>query len=430
MNNNVLSEKINKIMMKLSEITALKAMTQGLMATMPLTLGTFLIAIIAALPIQSWQNWLVQSGTIYDLQAVAGGTTEILAIFLVPCIAYKYATLKGKDGISAIVMALGFYLVLVPQQIKVSSDNIINAFQKDYLGSLGVFVGIVVALVVSKLYCWLTDKGLVLKLPESIPTYVSQSFSTVFISIIIFSLAFVVRVGFSFTSYGNIFKFFQAFITAPFMGVGNSTFVIIGLACLANLVWCFGIHPSTLVTIQMPIYATSIAGNIAAFQKGEALPYLAFAVLTFGFLTIGGQGGTLGLSINMLLFSKSERYKALSKISIIPSLFNINEPLIFGAPIIMNPIYLIPMVLSSLVSGIIGVGAIKLGVFNAMNPLITLPNVIPTPISIFASSGIIAALSVVVAIIALTVLYYPFFKYADKMALEEEKQEMMKKEEE
>lgn len=161
MNNNVLAEKINKIMMKLSEITALKAMTQGLMATMPLTLGTFLIAIIAALPIQSWQNWLVQSGTIYDLQAVAGGTTEILAIFLVPCIAYKYATLKGKDGISAIVMALGFYLVLVPQQIKVSSDNIINAFQKDYLGSLGVFVGIVVALVVSKLYCWLTDKGLV-----------------------------------------------------------------------------------------------------------------------------------------------------------------------------------------------------------------------------------------------------------------------------
>lgn len=428
MNNNVLAEKINNFMIKLSEITALKAMTQGLMATMPLTLGTFLIAIIAAFPIDAWQNWLTQSGTINDLQAVAGGTTEILAIFLVPCIAYKYATLKGKDGISALVMALGFYLILVPQKIQVSADNILNAFQKDYLGSLGVFIGIVVALVVSKLYCWLTDKGLVLKLPDSIPAYVSQSFSTVFVSIIIFALAFVVRVGFSLTSYGNIFNFFQTFITAPFMRVGNSTVVIIGLACLANLVWCFGIHPATLVTIQMPIFATSIAGNIAAYQQGNALPYLAFSVLTFGFLTIGGQGGTLGLSVNMLLFSKSERYKALSKISIVPSLFNINEPLIFGAPIIMNPIYVIPMVLSSLVSGIIGVLAINLGIFNAMNPLIMLPNIIPTPIAIFASSGIIAALCVVVAIVALTALYHPFFKYADKMALEEEKQEMMKKE--
>ncbi|MGF1932605.1 PTS sugar transporter subunit IIC [Enterococcus casseliflavus] len=416
-----IAAKLTSFMGKFSEITSVKAMTQGMMATMPLTLGTFVIAILSSLPIDSWQGWLSSSGVLADMQAVAGGTTEILAIFLVLSISYKYASLRGKNSLSAAVMSLGFYFVLVPQKIEVATDNILNAFQKDYLGSSGVFVAIIVALVISKLYCGLTEKGLILKLPDSVPHYVSESFSTVFVAIIIFTSAFVVRMLFGFTSYGNIFDCIQALITAPIMGIGSSTVAIIGLSCIANLVWFFGIHPATVQTVSMPIYAVSIAGNIEAFQTGNPLPYITFAVLTFGFLTIGGQGGTLGLAINLALFSKSERYKTLGKLAIVPTIFNINEPLIFGLPIILNVIYFIPMVLSSVVAGIIGVIGIKLGAFASMNPLIMLPNVIPVPISIFVSTGLVAALTVVVAIAALTLLYYPFFRIGDKRALAEEK---------
>ena len=418
------SEKFLKFIEKFSNFTAIKAMTQGMMATMPLTLGTFLIAIISSLPIEGLQAWLNSNGIMEEMQAVAGGTTEILAIFLAFCIAYKYAVLKGKNGLSSAVMSLGFFLVLVPQKITVSADNVINAFGKDYLGSLGVFVAIITALCVSALYCWLTDKGLVLHLPDSIPTYVSDSFSTVFVAVIIFTLACAIRILFSLTSYETIFNFIQTIITAPFMKVGGSLAGVIGVSCLANLVWFFGIHPNTVITISMPIYAASISGNIAAFQSGQPLPFIIFAVLTFGFLTIGGQGGTLGLSINLILFSKSERYKALGKLAIVPSIFNINEPLIFGMPIIFNLVYFIPMVLSSLVAGMIGYIGIKLGCFVSMNPLIMLPNVVPTPISIFISTGLVAALTVVVAIVALTLLYYPFFRIGDNKALKEEQNQL------
>lgn len=418
--NNAMISKFNLFMGKISSNSILKAITSGMIAIMPLTLGTFLIAIIVSLPIEGWQLWINETGIINDMQAVAGGTTEILSIFLVICISYQYAKIKDLNGLSASVMSLGFFLILIPQKIIGTDGTTINAFSKDYIGSMGIFVALLTAILVSVLYSWLTKKGLVIKLPESVPTYVSEAFSPAFISIIIFSLAFVIRVLFRLTTYDNIFNFTQEIITAPIMGIGSSTVAVIGLSVLANFVWFFGIHPGTLISATMPIFMTSLAGNIEAFQKGEALPYVVYAVLTFGFLTIGGQGGTIGLAINLILFSKSERYKALGKLSIVPSIFNINEPLIFGTPIILNPIYFIPMILSSVVSGSIGLIFIKFGLFNKFNPLIMLPNVMPSPLTIFASSGILAALAVFVAIAALVALYYPFFKYGDKRALAEE----------
>lgn len=418
--NQTVEQKITPFMTKLNANKVIKSIISGMMATMPLSLGTALIAIIAGFPIPAWTNWLTTTGISAHMSAVAGGTTELLSLFMVFTIAYNYAKLKGANGMTAAVLSLGSFIILMPQKIKLTDGTTVDALAKTYIGSGGIFVAILTAILVTALYCYLEKKGLVIKLPESVPEMVSQSLSPAFIAIIIFTLVFLIRVGISYTGFESIFNLIQTVLGKPLMGFGTSPAAVLAVNVIANLIWFFGIHPSTVVTAFIPVFMGALMGNIEAFQAGQPLPYLAYSVLTFGFMTLGGAGGTIGLSINMALFSKSKRFKALGKLAIIPSICNINEPLIFGTPIIFNPIFFIPMVFSSVVSGLVGILFLNIGAFAKFNPLIQLPNTVPSPITIFASSGIIGAIAVCCAILVLTLIYYPFFKFADKQALKEE----------
>lgn len=127
-------------------------------------------------------------------------------------------------------------------------------------------------------------------------------------------------------------------------------------------------------------------------------------------VAIGGTGNTLGLAINML-FAKSEQYKSLGRIGIVPNIFNINEPIVFGLPLVLNPIYFIPLVGSSIVGGLICVVFLKItGILSNFNPLIELPWVTPAPFAAYISGGWLLLIMTVLIIISQILLYYPFFK--------------------
>ncbi|NTV78346.1 MAG: PTS sugar transporter subunit IIC, partial [Clostridiales bacterium] len=303
-----IEQKVIPKMTKLNENKAIKSMTASMMATMPLTLGTSLVAIIANFPITAWTNFLTEKGITAHATALIGGTSQIMAVFLAFLVAYHYANLKGYDGITAGVMSLGAFFVLMPQTYTLADETSINVFQKTYMGSAGVFVALLLGLIVASIYSFLKKKGLVIKLPESMPDMIAKSLSPTFIAMIIFTLIFIVRILFGLTSYGNIFDFINSTLAKPLMNVGSSPIALISIYAIGNIFWWFGIHPSAILSFYIPVFMTAFTGNIEAFQNGTALPYLAFVVV-YTFIMAGGTGCTLGLTINMAIFAKSERFK-------------------------------------------------------------------------------------------------------------------------
>ncbi len=416
---NSVEKNITPLMGKISSNKVIKSLTAGMMYTMPLTLGTSLVAIAANFPVTAWTNWLASSGIKPHMTAVIGGTTDIIALFLAFIIAYNYAALKKEDGVTAGVLSLGSFIILMPQVYKVAEGTSINVLQKSYLGGSGVFVSMLCAILISQIYIYLNRKGLNIKLPESVPEMVSKSLSPTFIAMIIFVVVLAVRIVFGYTEYGNVFDFINSTIAKPIMAMGTSPVSIIIIYALCSLLWCFGIHPSSLTSVLMPVFMTAITSNVNAFQAGTILPYLAFQV-TYVYIMVGGTGGTLGLAFDMVLFAKSERFKTLGKLAIIPNIFNINEPIIFGAPIIYNPVFMLPMTLSPIVTGSLGLLFVNLGFYNKFNPTVKLPWTMPAPIVHLLQTGLLAAICITAAIIATAIIYYPFFKYADKQALKEE----------
>lgn len=157
--------------------------------------------------------------------------------------------------------------------------------------------------------------------------------------------------------------------------------------------------------------------NQAAFTAGEVMPHLMFS-LVYSCVYFGGQGNTIGLCLDMFI-AKSERFKAMRPIMTIPNLFNINEPVIFGVPVMLNPIFFIPMVLSAIVPGVIGMALCSFLPIS-FNPTISMPWAMPTFISALLQGGPFFMLTILACMAASALLYYPFFKMADNQAYEEE----------
>ncbi len=181
--------------------------------------------------------------------------------------------------------------------------------------------------------------------------------------------------------------------------------------------WFFGVHPSPILSAYSVVMTAVSTANTEAFTTNAALPYLYFTIIYYC-LYFSGTGNTIGLSL-CIQKAKSERFKALRGVTLVPNLFNINEPVIFGVPIMLNPVFFIPMILNTLIPGLIGWIATSIFKF-ALNPTIAMPWVTPTPITALLTGGIPLLLLVLLCIAVTTVIWYPFFKMADKQALAEE----------
>lgn len=398
----------------------IKALTEGFMYTMPITLGVAVIAVLSNLPIAPWTEFLKSAGLYTVGQEVISLTLSLLAIYVVGAIAYSFTRNEGENGIIGAVMATASFIVLIPVQTFTNDAGAsVSALGINYMGSDGIFIAILLGLIIPKLYCFLMSKNLKLKLPNSVPPMVSQSLAPTFVSMIIFVIVFAVKYGCTFTSYGNIFTMITTLIAKPVASFGANPFSLIIVFTLMNLIWFFGIHPNTIFMCYMPILSMVGLANTEAYLAGTTLPFLTLSIVSVC-VQIGGAGNTLGLCI-ATLFAKSEKYKAMRKLVIPANMFNINEPIIFGFPLMLNPIYLIPMVCSPIVSGLIAWGLVS--VFPvAINPTISMPWVTPGFISAFLSGGIPMLMYWIMALCIHFIMYLPFFMIDDKNALKQEQQ--------
>lgn len=412
--------KIMPAMGKISQIKVIKAIQYGAMATMPLTLGVSLIAILVNLPITSWLDFLSATGIDVHMRAVIKVTMEIMALYMTFMIGYYNANERDSSPIPAGIISLAAFLALTPQTVSYEG-GVASGLDFSSLGGNGIFGGMVVAILVSSLYSYLSKKGMVIKLPDSVPPMVSQSLSPTFIAITIFIIVLLIRILIGITPWGDYLTFINTFVGTPIISLGASPTSAIIFHILVSFFWFFGIHPSTLLSIYMPVLLTTSNGNLTAFMNGDPIPYLGFSAV-MAFFSMGGAGNTIGLSLIMPFISKSERYKVLGKLTFAPGFFNINEPLVFGLPIMLNPIFFIPLIITSLFNGLLGLISYNLGIYDTFNPSITMPWITPAFITAIFTVGIKGMVVALIAMILDGLIYLPFFLKADKEAVKIEKE--------
>ncbi|WP_279123136.1 PTS sugar transporter subunit IIC [Holdemania filiformis] len=419
--------KLDKIMAKINKFAQLryiKILTSSFMTIAAFSVGCSIFSLAKSLPIPIWQTFLMTSGLGDILSIPIDMVSNLYAIMVVICVGYETAKSFDKKTLPAAMIAFGSFMILTPFTSNVTILN--EAGEKisgiasgvigiSSMGAQGIFLAMICGILAARLYILLIDKNIRIKMPDSVPPAVGNMFETMLPAGLVFTFFVVLRVIFQQTSFGTMQTFIYTLLQAPLMGIGNNAMgaCLYDIAC--KVLWVFGVHGGMLVYSALgSVRAAAGIANKAAFAAGEAIPYLDWELIT-PFTNIG----ILALTI-LLLFSKAKQYKSLGKLSIATSLFNITEPVVFGFPIILNPIMAIPFIFNNAICLGLTSFVMKIGLVAPLSGA-GISNVIPIPIYLWMStrsiSGLIWGLLMVVLSL---VIFFPFFKIAEKMALKQE----------
>ena len=356
--------------------------------------------------------------------AVSYVTLSFLTIYAVFLIGIELARLNNVKGIFPGIVAVMSYLSVNPFVYEyVNADNITviaeNVLAKQYTDTKGLFLGMFVAIASIELYCWLgRQERLKLKMPDTVPTNVSESFSALFPTIltvaIIATAGFVIKAVTGMYAYDIIYNIVQR----PLEGIVQGLPGILLLMFIAQVFWVIGIHGNQMVkAVREPLLLAAIAVNTEAFEAGKEIPNIITMPFWDMYMSMGGSGVTIGLLIAILLVSKREDMREITKLSLAPGIFNINEPVIFGMPIMLNPILAIPFIATPLITGTIGYVATSLGF--AAKAVVMVPWPMPPIVNAYlATAGDIGAVvTQIICIIVSILIYLPFVKVSNKAAI-------------
>ena len=350
---------------------------------------------------------------------VLKGSADILSILVVFLIARNVAKTLKADDLLAGLTAVSVYFIIYPDYNVV---NDVNNLSTKFMGAQGLFVAILVGLLVGEFMAILSkSKKLEIKMPDQVPPAVSRSFK-VLLPIIIITLSFsILNFMIKKVSPGGLHEWVYTVIQSPLTKLGQNIGSVIVLALLCQVLWAMGIHgPNTIAAVRDTMFAEAGNANmlyIAEHGTAWGAPYpITYSGLFDAFGAYGGSGATLGLIIAIILFSKAKEQKSIAKLSLAPGLFNINEMVIFGLPIVLNPIYIIPFVLAPIVNIIIGYSAVC--IFKIIPPVAYgVPWTTPGPLVPFlGTGGNIMGLVIGIICLAVSVLIYAPFVIASSKA--------------
>ncbi|MFC6177285.1 PTS sugar transporter subunit IIC [Companilactobacillus huachuanensis] len=420
---NFLNAKILPVANKIGTQRHMMAIRKGVISTLPLTIVGSFFTLINNPPIQSWANAMAPYKEILDIPFRY--TVGILALYATFGIASALADSYKLDKLTNGILAVLAFLVSTAAPIHITEDvkGVISAgryIDISNLSASSLFASIVTGLLSVEIYRFFKEKNITIKMPQGVPPEVSNSFVALIPAAFILIFFWFIRYILNF----NISSFLSM-ILMPLKGVlvGNSLFGGLLTILLITGFWTLGIHGAAIMApITRPFWEMSIAQNMGEFASGTSANHLS-TIFTEQFLQwflwIGGAGGTLALVV-LFMFSKSAYLKDLGKLALLPGLFNINEPVIFGAPIVMNPILGIPFIVAPLVTGTLSYFMTIWGVVPMM--MARLPFTVPSPLGAFSSTNwsIPAMILVFVNFLIDLAIYYPFFKIFEKQQLEKE----------
>lgn len=422
----------NKMMpafMKFANSKVVSALKDGFVLTMPLTLIGAVFMLIGNFSISNW-NGIMESifgaGWAAPLNQVTGATFDIIALVGVFGIAYSYAKSYDIDAVPSGILGIISFLIVSNSFVVSESGEVINGvIPKAWTAGQGMITAILVGLAVGAIYSLCIRKNLRIKMPESVPPGVSNAFSALIPGFIIATLSMIVYIVCDKLKGISMTEIIYEILQIPMQNLSDSLVGIVVIMALISIFWWFGLHgPNIVMGIMAPILTANSLANQAVVDAGQSLVVGENAkVVTVQMVDIyakfGGAGITLGLIIAALIVAKSRQVKELSKMALVPGIFNINEPVIFGLPIVFNPLMIIPFILVPIFAVLMTYFSITLGFIEPFLA-VQVPWTTPPIISGFLLSGWQGAV-LQIAILAMSVfMYLPFVKLQDKVSYNEE----------
>ena len=371
------------------------------------------------------------------------GTFAVMSIFIAFLVAYNLAKSYDAPPLQAGALSLAVYFLFIPQAITADGSGLLNDFitkvvpgtaipadfatgvgawgniNWSFLKSDNLFAAIIIAMLVTEAYrLLLKSKYLVIKMPEQVPPAVARSFTALLPSMIILAVASWTQM-FIFSDTGlfgsNIFAVITKFVSAPIANVGQSFGAALFLPLFAQVLWFFGIHGSNIIDpVMQAVFVPAVDANAAALAAG--LPATNIVTKSFfdAFVNMGGSGATIALIAAILIASKRKDYRMTAGMSVAPGLFNINESVTYGLPIVLNPLMFIPFILVPLILTTVAYVATFVGLVPETSVII--PWVTPPVLSGFLATGgsFMGALLSGVNFLIAFFIYLPFVIAANK----------------
>lgn len=391
----------------------LVAIRDGFIVTMPLMiLGSFGV-LINNLPIPGYIDFMngIFGGESWKAfgNNLSAGTFSVLGLLIAVTVAYNLAKAYDQDALGAAAVSVASFFTI--GALSPDKDGVLSAAG---LGSQGLFLALIVAILSTEIFRRLAgNPKLIIKMPDGVPPAVSRSFAALFpamITISIFGLFTAIVQG---AGVPNLVLAFYEIVQQPFMGLANSYPAALFLGFISAFLWFFGLHGANIIDpFMQTINVPAIEANQQALTAGKAMPYIVNKPFFDSFVNLGGTGATLGLIIAIFLVArKYKAYMTVAKLSSAPGVFMINEPMMFGLPIVLNPILFIPYVLTPLVLVTTAYFATATGLVPAAS--VIAPWTTPPIIGGFLATqsiagGILAAVNLVISV----VIYIPFVKMA------------------
>ncbi|WP_318369519.1 PTS sugar transporter subunit IIC [Enterobacter sp.] len=397
--------KVVPILIQVGENKMLVAVRNGIALTLPFTITGSLFLILANLPIPGWAEFLGPAAS--KLSAPVAVTFGAIGLLSAIGISYNLAKEYQLNALtcSAVAMVV-FLLAQLNDSYQLNVDN---------LGAAGLFSAIILAIATVQIMRFFVVRNIVIKLPDGVPPAVAQSFVSLIPAAAIITLVWLVRVMLNF----DINSFFTWLVSPLVSGLGSLPGMLV-LIFLISLLWCCGIHGDNILSgITSPIFLKYIAENTQAYLNHQPIPHITADGFYIVFMCLGGTGATLGLVLAMLR-SRSKMYKSVGKLSLPSAIFCINEPVIFGCPIVFNPLLMIPFTLTPM---ILCTATYSLMYFDIIGrPVLQIPWTMPPIFAAWFVTGgnIPSVIWSVCTIVISALVYLPFFKIAERRQMEKE----------
>ncbi|WP_294726389.1 PTS sugar transporter subunit IIC [uncultured Fusobacterium sp.] len=416
----ILEEKLVPVAAWIAENKYVNGIRRAFIMMMPLLMIGSLFLMITAFPLPAYQrgmasllgeNWK----DIFDIPVSA--TFNLIALFVAFLVAQQLAKQFELDSIAVGLLSLASFLILTPLGNTSEFGQVITFA---WLGSKGMFVAMVIGVVTVKIFHFFVKRDILVKMPDGVPPEVIKSFEALIPGTVILATALLLRVGMEHTSYGTIHDFVYKMLALPLRALGTSYIGSILTVFAISILWSVGINSGSMVNgFVRPFWLENQAENIAALQAGQPLPHVITEQF-FDMIWMGGAGVTLSLLLAIVIFAKSKHIKSVGAIGIVPGIFNINEPVLFGLPIILNPIMLVPFNIVPIVMVTTQYIAMNIGLVS--KPLgVAFPWPTPAVISGFITVGDLSgALIQIVNLIIGAMIYLPFLRIIDKASKKEE----------
>lgn len=412
----VMTQKVSPLFQKLGENKYLQTISASMMGTLtPIIIGSIAVLLLC-FPIPAVTEALAAAGFTSILASVNSMTIGAMALYVAFLMAKNLVTkfCPEEDGALAGVLSLMSFLILTPMG---QTTDEIGAIPTTWLGAAGVFSAMIIGLLVGRLFVLFRQKNITVKMPDSVPPMVTKVFDSLFPGLTIGVAAIVLARIFALTPYGNMHEFIYTLIQEPLKGIGGSIGAIIICSLIQQILWFFGIHGTNVILpIVQPLWMAMDAENLTAFAAGEALPniggYAFFNIVTWG-------GTALGL-VFLMLISKSKQYKQLGKVAIVPALFGITEPVIFGTPLVLNFDLAVPFITNNTVCLIIAYVLTKMGIVAKCAGTAVIFGMPLGFHAIVGGSISIIILQLLLHCVVSPILWFPWFKRVERRAVKNE----------